>query len=197
MLTIALASNTHKLYQQEPNSIAQEIFDELDATTDSEVELPSPPPPPPPPFSPPSPSLFLIHPHPPAAVLRKPCFFSCSGMLSFALPLRLLCLVCSFFHVLNVPQLTVRTHIKRTYKQVTPKEYCIVARKHTARLTDEQCKEIIKLMDEGLCFLYTLHLTCKRTCARVNTHTFYVCALVCVCVCVLVCVFVCVCVQSV
>jgi Ca2+-binding EF-hand superfamily protein len=33
--------------------------------------------------------------------------------------------------------------------EVTPKEYCQVARKHTARLTDEQCKEIIKLMDEG------------------------------------------------
>lgn len=33
--------------------------------------------------------------------------------------------------------------------EVTPKEYCEVARKHTARLTDDQCKEIIKLMDEG------------------------------------------------
>jgi len=33
--------------------------------------------------------------------------------------------------------------------EVTPQEYCAVARKHTARLTDEQCKEIIKLMDEA------------------------------------------------
>ena len=32
---------------------------------------------------------------------------------------------------------------------VTPKEYYDVARAHTARLTDDQCKEIIKLMDEG------------------------------------------------
>jgi len=33
--------------------------------------------------------------------------------------------------------------------EVTAKEYCAVARKHTARLTDEQCKEIVKLMDEA------------------------------------------------
>ena len=33
--------------------------------------------------------------------------------------------------------------------QVSWQEYCRVAREHTARLTDDQCKEIIKLMDEG------------------------------------------------
>ena len=33
--------------------------------------------------------------------------------------------------------------------QVTPSEYCSVARAHSARLTDDQCKEIIRLMDEG------------------------------------------------
>ena len=32
---------------------------------------------------------------------------------------------------------------------VTPKEYCDVARAHTARLTDDQCKEIVRLMDEA------------------------------------------------
>ena len=33
--------------------------------------------------------------------------------------------------------------------EVTPKEYCEVARKHSAHLTDDQCKEIIRLMDEA------------------------------------------------
>ena len=56
------------MYEQEPNSIAQEIFDELDAKEDTEV---------------------------------------------------------------------------------TPKEYCEVAHKHSARLTTDQCKEIVRLMDEA------------------------------------------------
>jgi hypothetical protein len=32
---------------------------------------------------------------------------------------------------------------------VSWQEYCRVAREHSARLTDDQCKEIIKLMDEA------------------------------------------------
>ena len=98
---------------QEPNSIAQEIFDELDETRDGEVCARGP--------------------------RATPCYFVPTSV-------RLSTLNC------------IHT------RQVTPQEYCKVARKHTARLTDEQCKEIIKLMDKGtqLCPLHVVNCAVLR-----------------------------------
>ena len=106
---------TNKNYK-EPNSIAQEIYDELDETQDGEV-LPLP-------LLPPFPSQPPLIPE---STLPPKSFVS---------------------HTLPGDSLTCAHEM--SLLQVTPKEYCAVARKHTARLTDEQCKEIIKLMDEGL-----------------------------------------------